>query len=394
VTLYNMIDLNQYFDPVCLDKPEAEPLKGSAAFSHNVAVNTGNVPLDDLSSFAIAVIGVPDDRSSSNAGASHAPDAIRRSLYSFSRLPGKLKIADLGNLRPGTSFEDTLAGLRDVLIQLLAQNIVPVVIGGTSALMPAIDRCLSSLKQDWSLVSVDSRLDFTAEKRPADSLNWMNDLIYRSSSYLSHLAAIGHQTYLTDQQVVNRFKRRHYEMMRIGEVRAAVHETEPLFRDATAAVFDIGSVRQSDAPGTFLPSANGFYGEEICLLSRYAGLSDNLKILAVMEVNPMLDTRSQTSHLAAQLIWFFLEGFSQKQYEISYLGDQMSSRFTRYHVTLSDLEGVAIFIKSTITERWWIEIRDSKGEPHYLACSYEDYLMANRDQVPGRWTSAMVRYGN
>jgi hypothetical protein len=183
-------------------------------------------------------------------------------------------------------------------------------------------------------------------------------------------------------------------MMRIGEVRAAVHETEPLFRDATAAVFDIGSVHQSDAPGTFLPSANGFYGEEICLLSRYAGLSDNLKILAVMEVNPTLDTRSQTSHLAAQLIWFFLEGFSQKQYEISYLGDQVSSRFTRYHVTLSDLEGAAIFIKSTITERWWIEIRDNKGEPHYLACSYEDYLMANRDQVPGRWTSAMLRYGN
>ncbi|MCK7538122.1 MAG: hypothetical protein MZV63_47780 [Marinilabiliales bacterium] len=78
----------------------------------------------------------------------------------------------------------------------------------------------------------------------------MNDLIYRSGSYLSHLSAIGHQTYLTDQQVVNRFNRRHYDMMRIGEVRAAVHETEPLFRDATAAVFDIGSVRQSDAPGT------------------------------------------------------------------------------------------------------------------------------------------------
>ncbi len=158
-----MIDLNQYLDPVCLDKPEAEPLKGSAAFSHNVAVNTGNEPLGDLDRFAIAIIGVPDDRSSLNAGASHAPDTIRRSLYSFSRLPGKLKIADLGDLKPGTSFEDTLAGLRDVLVQLLEQDIVPVVIGGTSALMPAIDRSLLT-ETEWSLVSVDSRLDFTAEK--------------------------------------------------------------------------------------------------------------------------------------------------------------------------------------------------------------------------------------
>jgi arginase family enzyme len=389
-----MIDLNQYLDPVCLDKPEVEHLTGSAAFPHNVAVNTGNVPLDDLTGYAVALIGVPDDRCSSNKGAMYAPDAIRKNLYTFSRLPGKMKITDLGNLKTGTSFEDTLAGLRDVIIQLLAQDVMPVIIGGTSALMPAIDRCISSLRQPWSLVSVDSRLDFTAEKRAGDSLNWMNDMIYRSGNRLSHLSAIGHQTYLTDQQVVNRFNRRHYEMMRIGEVRAAIHETEPLFRDATAALFDIGSVRQSDAPGTLLPSANGFYGEEICLLARYAGLSDNLKILALTEVNPMFDNRSQTSHLAAQMIWFFLEGFSQKQYELPYLSDQMNNRFTRYHVTLSDLEGEAIFIKSIITERWWIEIRDADGEPHYLACSYDDYLMANRDQVPGRWTRAMQRFGH
>jgi arginase family enzyme len=389
-----MIDLNQYIDPVCLDRPGIEPLKGSAAFPHNVKVNTGNEPIGDLEGFAVAILGVPDDRSSSNTGAAHAPDAVRESLYSFSRLPGKLKITDLGNFRPGTTFEDTVAGLRDVLAQLLSQNIVPVIIGGTSALMPAVDRALSAGKQKWSMVSVDSRLDFTAEKRPADSLNWMNDLIYRSGSCLSHLAAIGHQTYLTDQQVANRFNRRHYDLMRIGEVRAAVHETEPLFRDAAAALFDIGSVRQSDAPGTFLPSANGFYGEEICLLARYAGLSDNLKIFSVMEVNPTLDCRNQTSHLAAQLIWFFLEGFSQKQYEVAFLGDQSSNRFTRYHVTLSDLEGAAIFIKSMITERWWIEIKDPEGHPHWLACSYEDYLMANRDQVPGRWTHALLRYGH
>jgi hypothetical protein len=183
-------------------------------------------------------------------------------------------------------------------------------------------------------------------------------------------------------------------MLRIGEVRAVVHETEPMFRDAAAALFDIGAVRQADAPGTLFPSANGFYGEEICLLARYAGLSDSLRIFALTEVNPILDNRFQTSHLAAQIIWFFLEGFSQKQYEVSYLSDQMNSRFTRYHVTLSDLEGEAIFIKSNITERWWIEVRNNEGEPHFLACSYDDYLMASRDQVPGRWTKAILRFGN
>jgi hypothetical protein len=87
-----MTDLNQYFDPVCLDKPEVEQLTGSAAFPHNVTVNTGNEPMDDISGYYVALLGVPDDRSSMNNGASYAPDAIRKSLYTFSRLQGKMKI--------------------------------------------------------------------------------------------------------------------------------------------------------------------------------------------------------------------------------------------------------------------------------------------------------------
>lgn len=387
-----MIDLNNYLDPVCLDKPAIEHLSLSAGFSHNISVNTGNKPLTDTNGFSIAIIGIPDDRRSLNYGASLAPDAIRESLYSFSRLPGRLKITDLGNLKRGTTFEDTLAGLRDVILKVMDADTIPVIIGGTSAIMPSIDKCLSASKRPWSLASVDSRLDFTSEKRDPDSFNWMNDLIYRNGSRLSHLSAIGYQTYLTDQQVVNRFNRRHYDIIRIGEVRAAIHEVEPLFRDSDAAVFDIGAVRQSDAPGTILPSANGFYGEEICLLSRYAGLSDSLRLFGLFEVNPQLDNKNQSAQLASQILWFFLEGFSQKQYEISSLSDQNNPRFTRYHVTLSDLGSEAIFIKSTFTERWWIEINDQKGEAHFLACSYEDYLKASNDQVPEKWTSAMLRF--
>src|SRR5665648_166982 len=91
-----MIDLNQYFDPVCLDKPEISHFSGAAGFSHNIYVNTGNEPIGDISGFAAAFIGVPDDRASVNVGAAHAPDAIRKCLYTFSRLQGKMKIADLG----------------------------------------------------------------------------------------------------------------------------------------------------------------------------------------------------------------------------------------------------------------------------------------------------------
>ena len=162
-------------------------------------------------------------------------------------------------------------------------------------------------------------------------------------------------------------------------------------RDSDVAVLDISAVRQSDAPGTISPSPNGFYGEEICLLSRYAGISDKLRVFAVLEVNPEFDIRFQTTGLAAQIIWFFLEGFSQKQYEAPAISDSNSGRFVRYHVRVTDLEDDLIFVKSSLTDRWWIEIRTDKDENIYIACSHEDYLKANRNEVPERWVMAAGR---
>jgi hypothetical protein len=174
-------------------------------------------------------------------------------------------------------------------------------------------------------------------------------------------------------------------------VRQAIYLTEPLFRDSDVAVFDISAVRQSDAPGTFCPSPNGFYGEEICLLSRYAGISDKLKVFGLFDVNPDYDIRFQTTGLAAQIIWFFLEGFSQKQYETPSLNESNSGRFIRYHVRVTDLEDDLIFIKSNLTDRWWIEISSKQDEIQYVACSHEDYLKANVNEVPDRWVKAIAR---
>ena len=146
----------------------------------------------------------------------------------------------------------------------------------------------------------------------------------------------------------------------------------------------MSSVRQSDAPGTISPSPNGFYGEEICLLARYAGISDNLLLFALFDMDPDVDFREQTAGLAAQVVWFFLEGFSQKQYETPFL-DIDNGRFTRYHVSVPDIEEDMIFIKSNFTDRWWVELTNTGNENKFIACSHEDYLKANRGEVPERW---------
>jgi formiminoglutamase len=387
-----MVDLNDYFNPVSIERPEFEHLAGQAGFPHNIAIHTENTPLKDISKYKIAIFGVPDGRNSPNTGSLKSPDAIRGQLYKLSKIPGRAKIIDLGNMKQGVTFNDTLAGLTDILSFLIQENIFPVITGGSSALIPAIDRALSQLKIRYTLTAVDPRIDFSNERKEPDSFNYLNTILNNHKSTFNHYINIGYQTYLNDQQVINRFLKRRSELVRIGDVRQAIYLTEPLLRDSDVAIFDISAVRQSDAPGTFSPSPNGYYGEEICLLSRYAGISDKLKVFGLFDVNPEFDIRSQTAGLAAQIIWFFLEGFSQKQYETPVLSIGNSGQFIKYHVRVTDLDDDLIFVKSNQTDRWWIEIPSEKDQNQYVACSHEDYLKANRNEVPDRWVKAAERF--
>jgi formiminoglutamase len=386
-----MVNLNDYFNPVSLEGPDFESLHGHAGFPHNIAIHTENTPVKEISRYKIALLGVPEGRNSPNVGSLKGPDMIRAQLYRLAKIPGKSKIIDLGNMKQGATFSDTMAGLTDILSLLLSENIFPVIIGGSSALVPAIDRAISHFISDYTLTAVDPRIDFSNEKKEPDSFNYLNTIINNHKSTFFHYVNIGYQTYLNDQQVLNRFLKRKSDLLRIGDVRQAIHLTEPHFRDSDVAIFDISAVRQSDAPGTFLPSPNGFYGEEICLLSRYAGISDELKVFGLFDVNPEFDVRDQTSGLAAQIIWFFLEGFSQKLYETPVLSITNSGRFIKYHVRVTDLDEDLIFVKSSLTDRWWIELPAEKDQYNYVACSHEDYLKANHNEVPDRWVRAMER---
>ncbi len=387
-----MVDLNDYFNPVSIEEPGFTHISAQAGFPHNIYIHTENTPIKDLGKYRIAILGVPEGRNSSNPGSAKGPDMIRSQLYKLARIPGKLKIIDLGNMKQGNTFSDSVAGLADVLTLLNNDKLFPVIIGGSSALIPAIDRALSYSKLRYTLTSVDPRIDYNNEQKEHDSFNWLNQIINNHKSSFDHYINIGYQTYLNDQQVINRFLRQKSELVRIGDVRKSIHLTEPLLRDSDVAVFDISSVRQSDAPGTVSPSPNGFYGEEICLLSRYSGISDKLKIFGLFDVNPELDNRYLTSGLAAQIIWFFLEGFSQKQYETPTLSVSNSGRFIRYHVRVTDLDDDLIFVKSNLTDRWWIELPSKKDTNIYVACSHEDYLMANQNEVPERWVRSVERH--
>ena len=135
-------------------------------------------------------------------------------------------------------------------------------------------------------------------------------------NYLFNYSNLGYQTYFVTQEEIDLMGKLHFDICRLGEIRADLTEAEPIIRNADMASFDLSSIRNSDAPANNNVTPNGFYGEEVCKLARYAGLSDKLTSVGFYELNPEIDDRGQTAHLLAQIVWYFIDGFYHRKNEI------------------------------------------------------------------------------
>src|SRR5664280_2306903 len=184
------------FNPVSIEGPDFEHLAAQAGFPHNITIHTDNTPLKEIGRYKIALLGVPEGRNSPNSGSLRGPDMIRGQLYKLAKIPGKSKIIDLGNMKQGATFNDTIAGLTDILSLLISESLFPVIIGGSSALIPAIDKAISQFSTKYTLTAVDPRIDFSIERRAPDSFNYLNAVLNNHKSTLAHYINIGYQTYL------------------------------------------------------------------------------------------------------------------------------------------------------------------------------------------------------
>ncbi|MCA1747839.1 MAG: arginase family protein, partial [Bacteroidales bacterium] len=184
------------------------------------------------------------------------------------------------------------------------------------------------------------------------------------------------------------------ESMRLGELREDIKRVEPLVRDADLISVDMNAVRHSDAPGVTTPSPNGLFGDELCAITRYAGISEKVKVCGLFELSPDKDLNNQTSHLAAQAVWYFIEGLSHRLKENPL---ETSKHMKKFIITPDEISQELIFYKSNLSERWWIEIPVKNPVTNYnyfISCSYDDYKRACNNILPERWWRYLHRLGN
>ncbi len=383
------MDIEIYFEPISLDL-SAYAEQTENFFVGNLIepfVKTGHFP--GLEGVKIALVGVNEDRKSlENTGCADGPDKVREQLYPLFSHWNNVKIADLGNIKQGNTIDDTYFAVKDALSVLIKKDILPIIIGGSQDLTYANYLAYENIGRVINIAAVDPIFDLGQDEEDLNAHSYLSRIIVHQPNFLFNYTNIGFQSYFVNQDAMQLMKNLFFDINRLGNIRANIAETEPMVRNADMLTFDLAAIRAADAPGSYYAGPNGLNGEEACRICRYAGMNDKLTSIGFYEFNPRYDIRNQTALLTAQMIWYFLDGFDNRQHDIP---GKNSKDFIRYRVFLENYKEELFFLKSKKTDRWWIEIpvKNKTGKKQlknpYTPCSYADYQQALQQEIPDRW---------
>jgi len=365
-------------------------LQSDQTLGYHIAIHSEQNGIPDLEGIQVAVVGVEEGRRSiDNEETGQGISEIRKQLYQL--FPGSwiTKIADLGNIRQGNTVEDTYFAVSKLLSSLLKQNIIPIIIGGGQDLTYANYRAYDSLEQTVNVVSIDNKFDFGTIQDGVTSKSYLSSIVMEKPNNLFNFSNIGYQTFFNPQEEIDLINDLFFDAYRLGEVVNNIELVEPILRDADLVSIDISAVRNSEAPANNNATPNGFYGEDLCAIARYAGISDKVSSLGIYEFNYKLDNKTQTSQLIAQAIWYFIEGVNCRTNDYPF---GTREDYQKFIVPLDD--EVLNFYKSNKSGRWWMEINfeNNKYQRHSLIpCTYQDYLDANEQEIPDRWYKTLKK---
>ncbi len=386
------MDISLYLEPVDVDKILDVEQSHPNHLLNTVLVNRKGGIFPSLENIDIAIIGINESRLAiGNSGCENAPDQVRKYFYPLFKHHNNIRIADLGNVKPGHTINDTYFAARDIVANLLKKDIIPFIIGGSQDITYANYLAYESIGRIINMVCVDMDFDLGTHESPMSSKTYLSKIITHQPSYLFNYSNIGYQTYFVDREAVELMGKLYFDVYRLGLVQTDIEEVEPMVRNADMLSIDISSVRNSDAPGNKNARPNGFYGEELCRIMRYAGMSDKLTSAGLYEINPEFDRNGQTAGLAAQALWYFIDGFYNRKHDFPIKDKKF---YLKYRVVIKELQNEIVFYKSKKTNRWWMEVPcptrlKSKYERHYLVpCSYNDYKTAMKEEIPDRWWQA------
>lgn len=385
------MSLSDFFSPTNLEK--ITPKQGFLTSQLGLKVDfyTDQFPDLEENNYHIAIFGVNDDRGAvNNNGCALAADYFRSQFYALNEGPFATKIIDLGNIIAGREISDTYFAVKTAVSTLVKLNIVPIIIGGGQDITYAQYMAYESLEQKVDLVVVDSKFDLDedeGEEIATTSNSYLSKIFLHQPNYLFNFSNIGYQTYYVNQESLKVMDKLYFDVHRLGEFMPDITLAEPIIRNANMISFDISAVRSGDAAANANAGPNGFYGDDACRITRYAGMNDKLTSIGFYEFNPAFDQNGQTAMLLAQMVWYFIDGFYNRKQDFPLTP---KSQYIIYRASLKDGSGEMNFVKSKRSDRWWMQVPYPSGISenerfHLVPCRYDDFNTAVNGEMPNLW---------
>lgn len=381
--------ITDFLEPVNLEEiSDKRKPWGATHLGSKVVFNQDNK--FEIEEFRLAIVGVLEDRSSTdNHGCGLAPNAIRKELYQLYVHFDLPAFIDLGNIKAGFSVKDTQVALKELMIELHSKKIAVIILGGGHDLTYAQYQSYSNSLHHTDLVVIDEKIDMEkSDEVTSDSFLW--HIVNHEPNFLNSVTHLGHQMFYTSPENIDILETLDYDVIRLGEMKKDIFEMEPFVRHADLLSFDISALRSADAPANAVTSPNGLSGEEACQLIRFAGLSNKTTSFGLYELNTYFDQNKQGVKQASQMVWYFIEGFSNRR-DDDYPAEQ-NQNFVKYVVSIHEGQYDIAFWKSLYSNKWWMELPEVRtGVPRYVPCSYKEYQQAMQDELPDRWMKAYNR---
>ena len=375
-----MQDISIYFSPVSKDVVNMKHL-GS-----EVDVHTEN-GFPTLKKGGVALFYVPEFRNSRYTEV--ASEKFRREFYKMFKGQGwNSAMYDLGNVLPGETVEDTYFAVAQVVSELVKNDTIPFIIGGSQDLTLAMYAGYEKLEQLVNLCTVDAQMDLGVPDEPFHSDAYISHLLMKRPCYLFNHSVIGLQAPFCSPAEFDLFEKLYFDYCRLGEFNADFKKAEPHLRNSDILSIDFTSVRYSELVDAQYNRANGFYADQICQIAKYAGISDKLTSAGIFNYLPERGEASNVSNLVAQILWYFIDGVNARTGDFP-IGSKKD--YMRFSVHLDDFKEELIFYKSNKSDRWWMEVpypaeSGRKFDRHHLVpCNQSDYERAMKNEIPNLW---------
>ncbi len=334
----------------------------------------------DLTHADIVIASCDELRGDGQLGSASAEtDAVRKELYSLYYWHKQIKLADIGKVKTGMHISDTYAAIKTVAKEVIQQNKIFLLIGGSHDLVLAVYEAYREMNKVIEVTGIDAYIDLSLDN-PVRSKNFLMELLTGDPNFIRHYNHIGFQSYYIHPHMLETMDKLRFDCYRLGKVKEHIEEMEPSFRSSDMVMFDVAAL----GAATFWDgsSPNGFNGEEACTLMRYAGMSDRLKALGIYGYDKKRDPQLNLAKQIAQMIWYYIDGVQYGRSEAN-LNEQ--DMFIECHLEFAAIE--TTFLKSRKTGRWWMKMPDGK----YVPCAESDFNAAGNNELPERWLRLQER---